>query len=130
MKLQINIDGKQYEADIEVLEEERGERAGASVRQPPRVESNRTSAAQPRAEAAAPRSTASSDKVCKSSIAGIVFKVLVTVGQTVNVSDKLLILEAMKMESNVNSPIAGKVKAILVAPGDSVKKGQVLVEFE
>jgi methylmalonyl-CoA carboxyltransferase small subunit len=130
MKLQINIDGKQYEADIEVLEEERVERAGGPVRPPPRVEGGRAAAASPKAEAVAPHSTTSSDKVCKSSIAGIVFKVLVTVGQTVNISDKLLILEAMKMESNVNSPMAGKIKAILVSPGDSVKKGQVLVEFE
>jgi pyruvate carboxylase len=39
------------------------------------------------------------------------------------------VLEAMKMESNVVAPVSGVVKTILVGPGDSVKKGQVLVEF-
>jgi methylmalonyl-CoA carboxyltransferase small subunit len=131
MKLQINIDGKQYEAEIEVLEEERSEPGGGSNRPAPRVESQRSVAAPTKAHAPkAHHSTASSDKVCKSSIAGIVFKILVTVGQKVEVSEKLLVLEAMKMESNVNSPVAGTIKAILVAPGESVKKGQVLVEFE
>jgi biotin carboxyl carrier protein len=34
------------------------------------------------------------------------------------------------METNVTSPVAGKIKAINVAPGDSVQNGQVVVEFE
>jgi len=133
MKLQITIDGKQYEADIEVLEEERSELAGG--RAPSRPPPARASAPPPPLVQAAPKAatatpTASGDKVCKSSIVGIVFKVLATPGKLVEVGETLLVLEAMKMESNVASPVAGKVKAILVAPGDSVKKGQVLVEFE
>lgn len=134
MKLQITIDGKKYEADIEVLEEERTEALGTSMRPPPRVEGHRSAhaAAAPPAHKARAHttSTASDDKVCKSSIAGIVFKVLVAVGQTVSAGETVIVLEAMKMESNVNSPVAGVIKAILVAPGDSVKKGQVLLEFE
>jgi methylmalonyl-CoA carboxyltransferase small subunit len=131
MKLQINIDGKQYEADIEVLEEERNE-SGSSLRPPPRVEGQRPTATASKtvAKPQAHVSTASGDKICKSGIAGIVFKVIATVGQTVAVGETVIVLEAMKMESNVVSPVAGKVKAILVAPGDSVKKGQVLLEFE
>jgi methylmalonyl-CoA carboxyltransferase small subunit len=133
MKLQINIDGKQYEADIEVLEEERSESAGASAKPATtRAVSNSApppAAATPKA-AAAPSPTASGDKVCKSSIVGIVVKVIATIGQTVKVGETLVVLEAMKMESNVVSPVAGTVKAIFVAPGESVKKGQVLVEFE
>lgn len=139
MKLQITIDGKQYEADIEVLEEERSETAGgrSPSRPPPPLRGGATPASPPSAVAkaappvpAAPAAPASGDKVCKSSIVGIVFKVLVAPGQTVAVGETLLVLEAMKMESNVSSPLAGKVKAVLAAPGDSVKKGQVLVEFE
>lgn len=133
MKLQITIDGKKYEADIEVLEEERSEGAGTSVRPPPRVEGHRSAhvaASPPAHKAKAHASTASDDKVCKSGIAGIVFKVIAAVGQTVSAGETVIVLEAMKMESNVNSPVAGKIKAILVAPGDSVKKGQVLLEFE
>ncbi|HMA94045.1 MAG TPA: biotin/lipoyl-containing protein [Polyangiaceae bacterium] len=132
MKLQINIDGKQYEAEIEVLEEERREPLDYGANRPA---SNRrgggAGAAAPAAQPeAAGASSASDDKVCKSSIVGIVVKVLVNVGQTVNAGEPLLVLEAMKMESNVVSPQSGKVKAVPVAVGQSVKKGQVLVEFE
>jgi methylmalonyl-CoA carboxyltransferase small subunit len=42
----------------------------------------------------------------------------------------LLVLEAMKMETSVTAPVAGKVAAIKVNSGDSVQAGQVLVEFE
>jgi methylmalonyl-CoA carboxyltransferase small subunit len=51
-------------------------------------------------------------------------------GDTVAVNQVLLVMEAMKMETNVASPLAGKVKTIRVSPGDAVKAGQVLVEFE
>ncbi|MGZ9021154.1 MAG: biotin/lipoyl-containing protein [Rhodoplanes sp.] len=36
----------------------------------------------------------------------------------------------MKMETNITSPVAGKVKAITTAAGEGVQIGQVLVEFE
>jgi biotin carboxyl carrier protein len=41
-----------------------------------------------------------------------------------------MVLEAMKMETSVTSPIAGKVKSVNVEKGDGVKVRQVLVEFE
>jgi biotin carboxyl carrier protein len=42
----------------------------------------------------------------------------------------MMVLEAMKMETNVTSPVSGKVKTAKVAQGDSVKVHQVVVEFE
>lgn len=129
MKLKINIDGKQYEADIEVLEDEH-------------VEGNANSAARPAPKRAAPTASApaafdanaaapaSDEKTCRSTIAGIVVQVFAAPGSKVAIGDKLLVLEAMKMESNVVSTVAGVVKAVPVAKGDSVKKGQTLVEFE
>ena len=126
MKLKINIDGKQYEADIEVLDDEHVEgNGGVAARPAPR-----------RAAPAAPPpsldtgTATSDDKACRSTLVGIVVQVLVTPGQTVTVGEKLLVIEAMKMESNVVASVAGVVKAVHVARGDSVKKGQVLVEFE
>ena len=52
------------------------------------------------------------------------------VGQQIQPDDLLLVVEAMKMETNVTAPLAGTVKNIRVKPGDAVKVGQVLVEFE
>ena len=44
--------------------------------------------------------------------------------------DILLVLEAMKMETNITAPSPGKIAAIRVNQGDSVQAGQVVVEFE
>ncbi len=127
MKLKINIDGREYEADIEVLEEERHEPVGPGGG---RGSSRR---AAPAVGGPLPETNAgpnvSDDKVCKSPIVGIVVAVSVGSGQEVKVGETLLVLEAMKMESNIVSPVSGRIKAVLVAPGESVKKGQVLVEF-
>jgi len=41
-----------------------------------------------------------------------------------------VVLEAMKMETNITSHVSGKVKNILVKTGEAVKPGQALVEFE
>jgi methylmalonyl-CoA carboxyltransferase small subunit len=69
-------------------------------------------------------------KVCRSPVSGIVASVTAQPGQTLQVGDVLLVLEAMKMETQVTAPVAGKVAAITVKPGESVQSGQVLVEFE
>lgn len=53
--------------------------------------------------------------------------VSVKVGDEVAVNDTLLVLEAMKMESNVASPVAGTVREVCVSAGDGVQAGQVLV---
>lgn len=130
MKLKINIDGKQYEADIEVLDDEHVEGNGGSpARHAPKRAAPTGPAAPPppSLDAATP---ASDDKTCRSTLVGIVVQVIVAPGQQVAPGEKLLVIEAMKMESNVVSSVAGVVKAVHVARGDSVKKGQVLVEFE
>jgi biotin carboxyl carrier protein len=128
MKLKINIDGKQYEADIEVLEDEHVEGGGAARSAPKRAAA--PAAPPPPALDSSGGAPVSDEKACRSTIVGIVVQVLVSPGQKVAPGDKLLVLEAMKMESNVVSSVAGVVKAVPIAKGDSVKKGQVLVEFE
>jgi methylmalonyl-CoA carboxyltransferase small subunit len=54
----------------------------------------------------------------------------VQVGQKLQVNDLLVVLEAMKMETNITAHAAGTVKAILATPGEAVKSGQALIEFE
>lgn len=64
------------------------------------------------------------------SMPGKVIKVLVTQGQTVKKDDLVLIVEAMKMESQVLAPIAGTVKTLHVAEGDDVKTDETLLVVE
>jgi biotin carboxyl carrier protein len=61
---------------------------------------------------------------------GLVLEVLVEVGQKVNTGEKLLILEAMKMENVIKVPADGIVQSIAIKKGQSIEKGQLLMEFE
>jgi acetyl-CoA/propionyl-CoA carboxylase biotin carboxyl carrier protein len=57
---------------------------------------------------------------------GTIVKVLVTVGQSVEAGQGVVVLEAMKMENQINSDMAGTVKEIRVAPGDIVGGGDIV----
>ena len=70
------------------------------------------------------------EKVCRSPISGLVVRVAAQPGQQIQTGDTLLVLEAMKMETNITAPVSGKVSKVNVKQGDAVQSGQVLVEFE
>jgi len=63
----------------------------------------------------------------KSNMQGMVLKVLVNRGAAVKKGDTLLVLEAMKMENPIHSPVDGKVTEIFVDTGDVVQNGDVLL---
>ena len=65
----------------------------------------------------------------KAPMPGLIIDLRVTTGQTIQPGDTLLILEAMNMENIIKSSGAGIVKRVAVKKGDSVEKGQVLIEF-
>lgn len=66
----------------------------------------------------------------KAPMPGLVLRLEVEEGAELSAGDKVLVLEAMKMENVIKSPGSGKVKHILVKPGTPVEKNQVLVELE
>ncbi len=66
----------------------------------------------------------------KAVIPGLVLQVLVQPGETVQPGQSLLILEAMKMQNHITAHDGATVKALHATPGDTVMKGQLLVEFE
>ncbi len=130
MKLKIGIDGKSYEVEVEITEDDSAPKPHYIPAQAPIVLS-----AAPLPGAAAPRPAADEGpvdeaKVCRSPIAGMVTRVNVHEGQQIRPNDLLLVLEAMKMETNVTSPVAGTVKKVRVAQSDGVQLHQILVEFE
>ncbi|MFK5983119.1 MAG: acetyl-CoA carboxylase biotin carboxyl carrier protein subunit [Flavobacteriaceae bacterium] len=74
--------------------------------------------------------TSKNVKLVKAPMPGLVLEVNVEVGQEVSEDDALLVLEAMKMESTLVSPSSGIVKNIAIKSGETVEKGQLLIEFE
>ena len=127
VKIKITVDGKTYEVDVEVADE--------PVRHPQAfmvMPSQARVPAAPSAPAATPENSGPVDetKVCRSPVTGTVVRVVAQAGQAIQPGDILLVLEAMKMETNITAPVEGKVKAITVAAGDSVKANQVVVELE
>jgi len=128
MRLRITVEGRTYDVDVEVLE---GGQAAAPAAPAPQSPAAAAPAPQaPSTPAPAPAKPAADAGQCVAPIAGNVTKVNVKPGDRVAENDVLVVLEAMKMESNIASPAAGAVKTVHVSPGDSVTQGQALVEFE
>jgi len=63
-------------------------------------------------------------------IPGLILEVLVAPGDPVRFGQSLLVLEAMKMQNHIAAHDSVTVKAVHVAPGDTVTKGQLLMEFD
>ncbi|HEX4754392.1 MAG TPA: biotin/lipoyl-binding carrier protein [Candidatus Dormibacteraeota bacterium] len=66
----------------------------------------------------------------KAELVGNLWKIVTEVGQQVEEDDTLMILESMKMEIPITSPINGTVTQILVAEGDVVQEGQTVAVVE
>jgi len=61
---------------------------------------------------------------------GLIVRVQVSIGDEVQGGASLVVMEAMKMENELRAASAGKVRAIHVAPGQTVDKGALLIELE
>lgn len=133
-KLRITVEGKSYEVTVETLEDSGIQmvvpRASGvtSVSSASVVPMARAAVAAPVAAASASASGAGAMEVL-SPMSGNVFKVEVQAGAQVNKGDKLIILEAMKMETPIFAAGSGKIEAVLVKPGDNVVEGQLLVKI-
>ena len=76
---------------------------------------------------AQPAAAAGAGTPVKAPLPGTINAINVKVGDTVAVGDVVVILEAMKMQNNIEAEQAGTVTSILVTPGDSVMEGAVMM---
>ena len=129
MKLKITLDNKVYEVEVEAIEPEPEPLPLSGYIMQPGVARIPAPAPVPSAKTAGGENV-DENKVCRSPINGIVVKIAAQIGQQIQPGDTLLVLEAMKMETNITAPVAGKVAKVNVNSGDGVQAGQVLVEFE
>ncbi len=116
----VEVNGKAYTVEL----------AAAPKAKKPKPVIARPAAAPSAAATPAPRPTAGAAGSTKSPLPGTVLSVNVTVGQTVKASDVALVLEAMKMENNINCGRDGVVKAVYVQKGDNVLEGADLLLVE
>jgi len=130
MKLQIQIDKQMYEVEVEIAEEDYFAQTPDNQPAPAAATIQSTVLRTPPKPGASLDSGVDESKLCRSPLAGIVVRVPVVPGQTLQVNDLMVMLEAMKMETAVTAPVGGKLKSVHVAPGDSVKANQVLAEFD
>lgn len=122
MKLKIVIDGRTYDVEVQDAEQVEG------------LEPSSLPSIQSSVLPSAPKFGVSSDfdesKACRSPLAGVVSRVEVATGQSVQANETLLVLDAMKMEIKIPAQTPGKIKAIEVSAGDAVRPNQILIWFE
>ena len=76
---------------------------------------------------AAPAKAAGAGRAVTAPLPGVIIEVSVSAGQTVKAGQKVAVLEAMKMENEIQAEKDGTVTAIHVAKGDSVLEGAKIV---
>ncbi|MBQ9229828.1 MAG: biotin/lipoyl-binding protein [Prevotella sp.] len=146
-KYQYKVQGVDYEVEIEEVE---GNIAKVNVngipfevelQQPinaakhpsivkPKVEAPKPVVTSAPAKPSAPAQSAASTgagNAQKAPLPGTITSVNVKVGDTVAVGDVVIVLEAMKMQNNIEAEYAGTITSVSVNPGDSVMEGAVLL---
>lgn len=124
-RFKVTVNGREFDVEVEPLQESGTGPIGAAPATPPTV----TPAPVAAAPSSAPAASGAPGEVA-SPMAGKVLKVPVKKGAKVAAGDVLVVLEAMKMETNVNAAQDGVVDEIFVAEGDSVDAGAPLVRIK
>ncbi|MFV0451497.1 MAG: biotin/lipoyl-containing protein [Propioniciclava sp.] len=119
MKLKVTVNGIPYDIDVEVEEAER-QAPGAIVIGGGAMNS-------PVATTASVQAT--SANAVTAPLSGSVSRILVEEGAEIEADQVLMVLEAMKMETEITAPQSGTVGRILVSTGDAVAGGEALIEL-
>ncbi len=104
----VKVNGKVFEVELEKVTEESGSVEVSS----------------------APKTVSAGENTVNSPLQGKIFKIPVKVGDSVSSGDVVCVIEAMKMESEVQTAKSGTVKEILVSVGNEVDSNQPLIVIE
>ncbi|NLI46835.1 MAG: acetyl-CoA carboxylase biotin carboxyl carrier protein subunit [Acidobacteria bacterium] len=129
-QLRVTVNGKSYDVQVEILQDDEGHYPGAPHAAPP-VSVPAPAAVpvySPPSAAVATRPAAGPGSLC-APIVGTVTKVLVEAGAEVKTNQKLIVLDAMKMDTYINAPHDGVIACVDCKVGDAVQVGQRLVTF-
>lgn len=118
---QVEVNGTHYKVEME-------KQAKVAVKSVVRPMPNAQAA--PTTPVVKPAAPSTGKSGVKSPLPGVILEIKINVGDTVKKGQTILILEAMKMENNINADKDGKITAINVGKGDSVLEGTDLVIIE
>ncbi len=133
------IDGKEYKVQIEGVEGNiasvnvNGEAYKVEIEQEAEPEKKKVVLGQPAASddaEATPATNVNAANAVKAPLPGTITSIEVTVGQEVKAGDTVVVLEAMKMQNNIEAEKDGKVTAICVKPGQAVLEEDALIVIE
>lgn len=122
MKLKVTVNGTPYTVDVEVEEESKPGLGSIMF-------GGSSSQATPTAPTSASVPAATANAVV-APLAGSVARILVAEGDAIESGQVLVVLEAMKMETEITAPRAGTVSVVHVQVGDAVQGGQALLELD
>lgn len=118
----IKINGKTYDAEVEVV----GTSASAPVAAPAAAPRAAAPAAAPAAPAPAAAPAAGGPANVTSPLPGTVLRLCKNTGDTVAAGEVVMIVESMKMENEVVAPEGGRIASIAVAAGSAINTGDLL----
>ena len=118
----IKINGKTYDAEVEVL----GASAAASAAAPAPAAAPKAAAPAPAPAAPAAAPKAGGPANVTSPLPGTVLRLVKNAGDTVAAGEVVMIVESMKMENEVVAPEAGRIASIAVAAGSAINTGDLL----
>lgn len=122
----ITVNGKTYKVGLKDLGEQISvENVRLNV--PAASSSAAPAASSPAAESSG---DASGSAQVLAPLPGLIVNVLVKVGDQVKAGQKIMVMEAMKMENDINSGINGTVKTLNVKAGDNISEGDILAVIE
>lgn len=119
----VTVNGAEYSVEIQGMETKKAPKLMQVAAAP-------TSGTTVIPKIAKPVSTSAGAIAIKSPLPGVILSFAVNEGDMVKVGQRLLVLEAMKMENNIDSDKAGVIKSIVAHKGDSVLEGDVLLTIE
>ncbi len=126
----VTVNGTQYEVEVSGMTNTKATKTPKIV-QPAAVPSTDSHPATAKTSSPKPGAPAASGAgAIKSPLPGVILDIRVKAGDAVKAGDKLLVLEAMKMENNIESDKNGTIKEVRVHRGDSVLEGDVLLTIE
>ena len=122
--IEVNVNGTPYKVELDMELKPKTVKPVVKVAAAPKAQ-----AAAP-AQKVAPAAPTGGGGTLNSPLPGTVLDVFVRPGDAVKVGQRLLLLEAMKMENNIDADRDGVIKEVKVNKSDAVMEGQVLVVFE